>query len=424
MIARAWNRFWFSEGSLLRLAYFRILLMVLCLMDLIAYSGQAFANAKLVSSGAPLANWRPIYLFSVLGIEPMGTALAQGIFVAAIVAIAFSICGLFTRSACLVAGVLVLYWSAYCYSFDKPHHEKIAMAFALIALPLAPAGARFSLDAFFRRLRLARKGLSPRLPAMSSEASFPLRLTQITIVFGYAFAGWTKLAVSGFEWANGYTLMSILLEYDNSLSKAFTSSVAVAQLFSVGALTLQATFPLVMFFPRLRWIYLPAATSFHLATWWSMGSAHYMTLWFMLIAFIPLERVPAWFKAGLQSTSWVRKLAVCVSVLVPALGSTWVLFLILPKWLLGFLVVPTWGLLLSLSKAPQLQVWLPAQALRARAVLEALDWSGRLVLHESPATQAGLTVRRVDAPELVGREARVAVLRNLPLTSLLAGLAR
>lgn len=424
MIPRAWNRFWFSEGSLLRLAYFRILLMVLCLMDLIGYSGPAFANASRVSEGAPLVNWRPIYLFSALGMEPMGTETAELVFTIAIVAVVFALLGLFTRTACLVAGLLVLYWTAYCYSFDKPHHEKIAMAFALLALPWAPVGARFSLDALLRRLRLARAGEAPTLPAISEEAMFPLLLTQLSVVFGYTFAGWTKLAVSGLEWANGYTLMAILLGYDNTLSQTLSSSVEVARALSIGALTLQVTFPVVMFLPRLRWIYLPAAISFHLATWLSMGGAHYITLWFMMIAFLPLERIPAWVREGLHGTFLPGRVLRPLLVILPALGTTWVLFLVLPKWLLIFLAVPVWGFLLSLSNRPKLTVQLPSSALTTRALVEALDWSGRLTLRQAPGGQGELSVQREGGETLTGRAARVALLRNLPLTTWLAGLAR
>ena len=89
-------------------------------------------------------------------------------------------------------------------------------------------------------------------PERSGLAGVPLLLCQLTLAIGYGFSGVTKIAVSGFEWANGYTLMGILVRYDNVWSAAVTQSPELCQLLSVGALVTQGTFPLVLLLPFLR----------------------------------------------------------------------------------------------------------------------------------------------------------------------------
>ena len=419
----AWDRFWFAERSLVRLAVFRILVLALVLADLIAYSSTALADAAAVSAGTFSKTWTPIYLFEVLGLEPIGIGTARLVYAVALAATCLGILGLFTRASCLVAAVLCIYWTGLVYSTGKVHHDKVTLAFTLMALPLAPVGARLSLDAFLARLRRARAGGDPRaVPERSGLAGVPLLLCQLTLAIGYGFSGVTKIAVSGFEWANGYTLMGILVRYDNVWSAAVTQSPELCQLLSVGALVTQGTFPLVLLLPFLRWYYLPAAVAFHVTTWQAMDTGPYMTLWYLLIAFLPLERIPAWVGARPRSPGrWLFRLGV---FLLPTALVLHVLFLYYPAWFAAFLVPPAAALLLPLA-APRRLLLLydgerPGPRLLAAAV-DALDWSGRIELRPAGSGEwPGL--RSATGEPLRGLAAARALAWRLPLATPLAWL--
>ena len=88
MGASWFQRFWFAEVPLTRLAAFRILILALAMMDLIAYSDRVFMHANAVSAGGDVP-WTPIYLFEVLGVQPIGIETAQTVFIVAMVESSF-----------------------------------------------------------------------------------------------------------------------------------------------------------------------------------------------------------------------------------------------------------------------------------------------------------------------------------------------
>lgn len=297
MLARAWDKFWFAETPLTRLAALRMTIMSIVLMDLIAQKRILLTDAASVSAGVGVRHWTPIYLFDVLGVEPIGTRVAEWLLLLALISAAMALVGLWSRVSCFAAGALHIFITGMVYSFGKPHHDKIALTFCLMALPLAPVGARLSLDSLVRRFRRSRKGQSPsEVPLTSVFAALPIRLTMVTAVFGYWFAGMSKVLTSGVEWANGYTLMAIMMGKDNTMSAFLAQHVVVAQGMTIAVLLLQVGFPLVLCAPWTRWFILPGAVGFHLGTWVSMDTGPYMTLWLCLACFISLEKVPAWIK--------------------------------------------------------------------------------------------------------------------------------
>ena len=109
-IASAWDRFWFAEASLTRLASFRILIMALVMMNFIAYSSPAFHDAAAVSAGVGMRQWSPIYLFEILRLQPIGESAAHWVFGIALVSSGLAMVGLFTRISCAVTAVLHIYW--------------------------------------------------------------------------------------------------------------------------------------------------------------------------------------------------------------------------------------------------------------------------------------------------------------------------
>jgi hypothetical protein len=346
-LADRWDEFWFAEASLVRLALFRILVLALAALDLVAYADTALADAAATDVGVAVKTWTPIYAFELLGVGPLGLGAMRACVTITGLALAAGLVGWWTRTACVVAALGCLFVTAQVYSFGKVHHDKVSFAFALSSLALGPCGARVSVDAWLAR----RRREIPREQA--SGAAIPLRLTQISLALGYAFAGWTKLAISGVEWANGYTLMRYLMQYDNEWSRFLCAHVGLTAALSWGALVVQGTFPLVFVFPGLRWYYLPGAVAFHVITWWAMDTGPYMTCWLLLASFLPLERIPTWLAMEWRTGSLPRR-ARMVGALVPAAPVVLVVWSTLPAW--AFTLVVAVGVvarrpLLALSRA-------------------------------------------------------------------------
>ncbi|MFT4512988.1 MAG: hypothetical protein ACI89X_002911 [Planctomycetota bacterium] len=296
---------WFHEQvPATRLGAFRALVCAVALFDVLLYSQLVFQDAATVTAGGETRPWTPIYLFQVLRISPIGTDTAQIVLQVAVCSLTCGMLGIASRLSCLVGAAAFYYWTGLAYSFGKPHHDKIALAFAIAALPFARVGAAASIDAVVSRLW--RKPNHERL-----VSGMPIRIAQFTIALGYCGAGIGKVLIGGVEWFNGYTLQGIMLGHDGPWSHFFASSVALAQLQSFGLVLVQAAFPLVLIWPRSRWFFLPFATIFHLMTWKTMDTGPYMRLWLLLWAFVAIEEVPGTLRrwiAGGGVRAWLTML--------------------------------------------------------------------------------------------------------------------
>lgn len=310
-----------------RLGAFRALVCAVALFDVLVYSQFVFSDAAMVAAGGDTRPWTPIYLFQLFGIAPIGTATAEVVWHVAVIALACGMLGIASRLSCLVGAAAFYYWTGLAYSFGKPHHDKVALAFAIAAMPFARVGVAVSIDAIVARLW--------RRPDRALTVSgMPIRLAQLTLAIGYCGAGVGKIAIGGADWFNGYTLQGIMLGHDGPWSRWFADSVLLAQIQSYGLVFVQAAFPLVLFWPLARWFFLPFATVFHLLTWQTMDTGPYMRLWLLLWAFVPIEGIPATLDRWIGGNG-VRSLLATVG----ATGYVALVFWI-ARW-----VVPWWAML-------------------------------------------------------------------------------
>lgn len=343
-LAARWNAYWYTPAPLARLALFRIVVSVLAMAEVLGYARVALTDASAFEAGTGTRVWTPIYAFEALGIEPLGASAARNVLIAALIALGASALGLFTRVSTLAGAALTLFWIGLVYSFGKVHHDKVAFAFALLALAFAPCGARWSLDAL-----LARRRGRP-VERDSQYAATALRFVQVTLAIGYCAAGLSKLLIGGVDWLNGYTLMGIVMSYDNVAARYLCSSVELCQVASIVTVATEALFPLVLFFPALRWFFLPSVVAFHVATWWTMDTGPYMSLWLLLVAFLPLERVPSSITRAWREGRRARALAyavVCSAALALVLRVLWYAF---PPWTLALALPALAALVIALAR--------------------------------------------------------------------------
>jgi len=411
-----WERYWFGEASLVRLAVFRIVLLVAAFDGVWLPRHAIFQFAAADRPPFLERTWRPILAFQLLGLGPPDPRLVQTLWVVLLIAIALGILGLFTRVSCALVALLGFYWIGSEYSVGKPHHTCVPLIFGLFALPFAPVGARLSLDALLRRLRAARRGADPRLvPEQGAWAAFPLRLVQLTAALGYFFAGSTKLAISGLDWANGYTLQGVMVEYRSDWSGPLSDQHALLVLMSAGLLFGQVGFPLALVSRAARWVFVPLMIVFHLMAMKTMATGPFLTLWLTLAAFVELERVPAFLARTTGRGPLARRAALVLLYAVLAAGTLALYLDNKPAWL-ALLLVPAAlaGVLWCFPRLlPPLEIVVdPARAGRFRAWGSACDWGARLRWREEAGS--ALRVRRADGRELRGAARALALLVRLP----------
>lgn len=188
----------FPPVPLERLAIVRILVTAFAFVDLLI-----FAPTLLRYAGVDPMFFDPVYLLALpswagINIHPVPTpAVYAGMLGVSIAALAAALVGYRARLSLSVATPLYLYHWALFNSWGKINHGKIPIIVALFVLTVAPAGARFAVDALRRR----REGLEPPGPATEDRlAGWALRLIGAVVVASYLLSVVAKMINSGVRW--------------------------------------------------------------------------------------------------------------------------------------------------------------------------------------------------------------------------------
>jgi len=131
---------------------------------------------------------------------------------------------------------------------------------------------------------------------------WPIRTAMIAIALAYFLVGFQKWRNSGLPWVTSDNLRWIL--YASSDGRSHPTGLALfiadrpllAHVFAAGSLLLETCFPLVLFVPRLRWLFLPGVVAMHVGIRLAIGldySAQWLTL---LIVFVNWPVVVASFR--------------------------------------------------------------------------------------------------------------------------------
>lgn len=272
-LAQAWKGFWFKEGPYFDLAVMRIFAVGLqCFLLLNNSLGELLYSLNLDSS-----LFRPLPIFRLLML-PFEGNLSPGLpdkeFIMAlywvtVVAGFLALIGLATNFALVLFSLGCVYVQSFLYSFSDFHHPEAIMMVGLCALALAPSGRVLSVDAVLRsRCHAVSSAPVSMLDYSGRDATWALRFIQCFFALMYISAAVAKFAIGGLEWANGFTLQYKLVQdgfrkgIDFALwASQFHFPILISQ---IVVLFFQSTYFLVIFFPRLRWIYLPLGLMFHI----------------------------------------------------------------------------------------------------------------------------------------------------------------
>lgn len=295
----AWNRYWFTPRSLIDLAVMRIVAVGLELFFLSTSWPVAGVAGEFARLHENTSIYHPISVLHLLTL-PFGRDwmpprfVLHAIFWISIATGIQSLIGFFTNRSLLVFSWSCLFIHSFRYSFGHVHNPDAIMMFALIALALSPCGGVLSVDA----MRKDRRGFFD-LEKKSQFAAWPILFIQWMFVLFYASAAFCKLR-HGLAWANGYTLQWYLvqdaLRWHLPAGMWLAGQHEIDLLLSRVTLFFESTFILVMFFPKLRWVYLPLGLGFHGAIFF-FTAAPFFTFMALYSVFVPWTTVFEWIRA-------------------------------------------------------------------------------------------------------------------------------
>ena len=245
--AEAWL---FATGDPRRLAAVRI-----GLCGLLAIRLARGAYAELATQ--PPVLYRPISFLRLLDRmpSPETVAVLQALALGAAV---LACVGLLTRFTLPLAWLAALPLVAMTSSLGKVVHNDVLLLLCLVPLLPSPAGTAWSLDA---RLRpYAGRG---------SAYGWPVRTAMVVVAGAYFFSGLAKLLHAGPAWVTSGNLRWVLYAASdtqpdpNRFALFVADRPVLAQLIAAATLLVELGFPLVLWRPRLAWVFVPAVVAMH-----------------------------------------------------------------------------------------------------------------------------------------------------------------
>lgn len=148
--------------------------------------------------------------------------------------------------------------------------------------------------------------------AVDPRYGWPIRTAMVTVALTVFFAGFQKGRYSGLAWVTSNNLRWIL--YASSDSAAHANALALfiarrawlAHLCAAGALFLEVGFPLVLFKPRLRWLFIPGVIALHVVIRLAIGLDYSAQALTVLIVFVDWPVVASWLRSHVAPHLSVR----------------------------------------------------------------------------------------------------------------------
>jgi len=201
-----------------------------------------------------------------------------------------------TNISLLIFTACMILLQGFIYSFGEIHHREAVLMIALLVLAFAPCGRYWSIDSF-RGRGFNQLVDSPESSATHSEfAYWPIFVCKVFLALMYISAIASKLSTSGLGWANGYTLQALMgidgLRWGSPLAIWMSQQHYLLMLGQIVVVIFQSTFWLVLFFPRLGYIYFPMGLAFHIMIFATLRAPfwHWMLLYFLFIPYTNIWR--------------------------------------------------------------------------------------------------------------------------------------
>ena len=267
---RGWESYWFPETSdrtaRIDSNHFRriaIILVPRTIEDASRVSpSQRFCSAA--NCGEYLLRFAPETIVRT-------TMLITTLWRVSVAAGVLALVGLFARASMLIFALGCLWLTSFEYSYGFVHHPEAIFLIALVCIGMSPCGKCLSIDAWWQRRRgapLTEWGLT----AVTTNATWALRLAQWLLVIAYFESAMAKLTRGGLGWMNGYTLQNYLLmdgiRFGRPLGVRLAPDHWLCVVFSAASITFESTFFFVMLdriapLRRVKPLYFVGGAVFH-----------------------------------------------------------------------------------------------------------------------------------------------------------------
>jgi len=279
---KIWTRFGLQQVSTAHAHLLRLLFYA----GLLYYTWDWIVDLQRLS--ALQAFYNPVLLFKLLHFPLPSFWVFVGVYVLYILSLFFAIVQVKPVLSSFVVALLFVVMHGYFLSFEKIGHGYVPLMYAALLMP------------FFLMETQSQKNDKVMM-------SWSLSAMQATIAGTYFFAGLEKLFTSGLSWVSARTFRTYLELHQTPLGLQVAENDLLCVLLPLFAILFQLGFVLVLFYPKLRYVFLPGGIAFHAGTVLLFNIGAYFSPWiFVYIFFINWEwciNKISTFLPGIQSRS-------------------------------------------------------------------------------------------------------------------------
>jgi hypothetical protein len=300
------NRWIFAPGPATGLAALRIGLCTVLVLRL-----GLRTDLYLGLPDQPKALFRPLSFMKLFSQMPPKSAvivcLSLGIPAAVLAAV-----GLKARITLPLAWFCAVFVNCMLTSQGKVIHNDVLLLLAMFPLLLARTSDAWSLDALLAR----RRGQPERggRPPVSAAYGWPVRTAMLVVALAYCIIGLHKLQYSGLAWASSDNLRWVLYtasdsQGGNDIGLFVADHPLLTHLFAWGTLFVEVGFPIVLFYPWMRWLMVPAVIGLHTGIWLTMNLNYIAWIATVVIVFTNWPVVVGWLRERVSARRAMRPAA-------------------------------------------------------------------------------------------------------------------
>lgn len=269
---RSVRAFFVPALPLARIAWVRAVIYLYVVFDVLVVVRDPIAHGQV-----PVELYHPVIARELLGFPAPSPIYVQVLRVVLIASALLAATGRLPRLAGGICALAMFDWVTNAFSYSKVDHDHYALVIALLVLPTV-GRARFA-----------------DVTVASEAAGWALRTIQLSAVSIYFLSAWAKMRFGTWGWANGSTLIWALTRRPNGIAPWIASHPGLTHALQWLILVAEFCSPLLLW-ARGRALQLGLAffLAFHVSTYYLLR-IHFLPLVVCLTAFMPMERIPAWW---------------------------------------------------------------------------------------------------------------------------------
>ncbi|HRC40907.1 hypothetical protein [Nostocoides sp.] len=268
----ALQRFLAPALPLARVAWLRVVIYLYVVFDVLVVVRDPIAHGAV-----PVELYHPVIARELLGFPAPSPGYVQVLRAVLIASALIAATGRLPRLAGAVCAIAMFDWITNAFSYSKIDHDHYALMIALLVLPTVG------------RARFADVGV------LSQAAGWALRSIQMSAVSMYFLSAWAKMRFGTWGWANGSTLIWALTRRPNGIAPWIGARPELTHALQWLILVAEFLSPLLLWARgRALLLGLGFFLGFHASTYYLLR-IHFLPLVVCLTAFMPMERIPAWW---------------------------------------------------------------------------------------------------------------------------------